>query len=135
MPLYNADLEQQDFPEVVKELQEKIIASEGIIFATPEYNRSVPGVLKNAIDWISRPYGSNICAGKKALVLGATTGNTGTAVAQSHLKQILLALDMYVLGQPEFYLSFAQEKFDEQGNLTDEKTKEKIIKALEVLSQ
>lgn len=131
-PLYNQDLE-TNFPSVAQELKDKIATSDGVIFATPEYNRSVSGVLKNAIDWISRPYGKNSFAGKKALVLGASMGQIGTAVAQSHLKQILLYLDMQVIGQPEFYLSTAQDKFDASGNLTDENTKKHIVKALEAL--
>ena len=131
-PLFSQDLE-VNFPKVVQELKDKIVASDGVIFATPEYNRSVPGVLKNAIDWVSRPYGNNAFAGKPALILGASIGPIGTAVAQSHLKQILLYLDMKVIGQPEFYLGTAQDKFDESGALTDENTKEHIVKALNKL--
>jgi len=116
-------------------IKNKIAGSDGVIFATPEYNRSTSGVLKNAIDWVSRPYGKNSFAGKKALVLGASMGPIGTAVAQSHLKQILLYLDMQVIGQPEFYLGTVQDKFDGAGNLTDENTKKHIVKALEALNK
>lgn len=132
-PFYNEDVEKSNFPEIVTEIKNKISNADGIIFATPEYNRSISGVLKNVIDWISRPYGSKTCHGKKAIVLGASNGMLGTSVAQSHLKQILLVLGMDVMGQPEFYLSFAQEKFDTDGNLIDEKTKEKILKIIEIL--
>jgi chromate reductase len=131
-PLFSQDLE-TEFPAVVQNLKDKIIASDGVIFATPEYNRTVPGVLKNVIDWLSRPYGMNALAGKSALVMGASIGPIGTAVAQSHLKQILLYLDMKVIGQPEFYMGTAQNKFDGEGVLTDETTKEHIVKALNKL--
>ena len=133
LPLYNTDLE-ADFPSVAQELKDKIASSDGVIFATPEYNRSISGVLKNAIDWVSRPYGKNSFAHKKALVMGASVGQVGTAIAQSHLKHTLLHLDMHVIGQPEFYLGAAQEKFDASGNLTDENTKKHIITALEALN-
>lgn len=138
IPLYNQDLEKDfpaNFPKAVQDLKDKIMASDGVIFATPEYNRSVPGVLKNVIDWASRPYGKNAFAGKPVLVLGVTVGQIGTAVAQYHLKQILLCLDMHVIGQPEFYLGGATSKFDAEGNLTDQSTKNHIVEALEVLER
>lgn len=131
-PLFNQDLE-TNFPSVVQEVKDKIKNSDGVIFASPEYNRSMTGVLKNAIDWISRPYGANSFAGKTALVLGASPGMIGTAVAQSHLKHTLLYLDMKVIGQPEFCLGLAQDKFNEEGKLVDEKTREFLAKALKVL--
>lgn len=129
IPLYNQDLE-ANYPIVVQKIKDKIKNADGIIFATPEYNRSVPGVLKNVIDWVSRPYGTNAFAGKLVLLLGASPGAIGTAVAQSHLKEILLYLDMKVIGQPEFYLGGASQKFNEQGVLTDEVTKEHLRKIL-----
>jgi chromate reductase len=132
LPLFNEDLE-TEFPKVVQDFKDKIVASDGVIFATPEYNRSIPGVLKNAIDWASRPYGKNAFAKKSVLILGASGGPIGTAVAQSHLKQIMLYLDSRVIGQPEFYLGKAQEKFDKDGALIDEQTKDHLKQALEVL--
>jgi len=134
LPLYNEDLE-AEFPKSAAALKDAIRAADGIMIATPEYNRSIPGVLKNAIDWTSRPYGDNAWATKPVLVLGASPGAVGTAVAQSHLKQILLYLDTRVLGQPEFYLGGARDKFDAHGVLTDEKTKEHIRKALDTLTR
>ena len=131
-PLYNFDME-ANMPKAVLDLKEKIKNADGVIFATPEYNRSTSGVLKNAIDWISRPYGTNSFDGKTALVLGASTGAIGTAVAQSHLKEIILYLGMKVIGQPEFYLGLAKEKFSEEGVLIDEKTKSFLVKTLTVL--
>lgn len=130
LPLFNQDQE-KDMPEVAKKFKEKIRSMDGILFVTPEYNRSIPGVLKNVIDWASRPYGDSAWAGKPAAIMGATGGNVGTALAQSHLRQVLLYLDMIVIGQPEFYLTDAMHKFDPSGNLTDEETKKHIGTLLE----
>ncbi len=133
IPLYNQDAE-ETFPPAVRALKAKIAAADGLIIATPEYNRSMPGVLKNAIDWLSRPYGENSFAKKTVLVAGVSGGKIGTAVAQSHLRQVLVHLDADVIGQPELYLGPAQTLFDEAGNLTDEATKELAQKALSVLA-
>ena len=133
LPLYNQD-DEATFPAVAQELKDKIEAADGVIIATPEYNRSIPGVLKNAIDWASRPYGKNSFAGKPVLVAGVSVGKIGTAVAQSHLKQIMVYLDTRVVGQPELYLGPATELFDEEGNLTNDSTKELLVKALGVLA-
>ncbi|MDD2657361.1 MAG: NAD(P)H-dependent oxidoreductase [Candidatus Pacebacteria bacterium] len=133
LPLYNQDSE-GTFPAVAQALKDKVEAADGIIIATPEYNRSVPGVLKNAIDWASRPWGKNSFAGKPVLIMGVSVGKLGTAVAQSHLKQIMVYLDASVIGQPELYFGPAHELFDEAGNLTDVSTKELLTKALGVLA-
>ena len=125
LPLFNQDLE-TNFPAIATELKNKIKAADGVIICTPEYNRSIPGVLKNAIDWCSRPYGDNAFDGKPVLTLGASIGQIGTALAQYHLKQILLYLNCRLLGQPEFYVSDAAKKFDTTGTIIDDKTKEKI---------
>lgn len=130
LPLYNQDLE-DDFPKSADKLKKAIEQADGIIFFTPEFNRTIPAPLKNAVDWFSRPYGKNSIAGKPVLVLGATVGNIGTALSQYNLKQALLYLDARVLGQPEFYLSAAQEKFSADGELTDEATKERLKKAID----
>ncbi len=132
LPHFNQDLESA-FPAEAQALKDKILAADGVIFSTPEYNRSIPGVLKNAIDWASRPYGKNSFAGKPILVLGASVAPTSTALAQYHLKQIMLYLDGNVIGQPEFYMGPAKGKFDETGKLIDEGTREHLKKALEVL--
>lgn len=129
LPLYNQD-QDAGMPQAALDLKAKAKAADAIVFVTPEYNRSIPGVLKNAIDWASRPYGDNAWAGKPVFVMGATGGHVGTAVAQYALKQSLLYLDMRVMGQPEFFLGSAQEKFDGEGNLTDESTKQHIDKAI-----
>lgn len=131
-PLFNSDLE-SDFPAYVTEVKEKIIACDGVIFATPEYNRSVSGVLKNAIDWCSRPYGANSFADKNVFVFGASVGLTGSCAAQLHLKQILSYLDMKIVGQPELYISSVAQLFNEEGVLMDETTKEKLKGGVEEL--
>lgn len=126
---FNQDLE-NDPPEVIIELKKKIRESDGIIFATPEYNYSVPGVLKNAIDWASRPYGDNAFDGKPAAIIGASISMTGTARAQYHLRQMMVFLNMFPLNRPEVMIPMAQDKFNEEGNITDEHTKEKLNECL-----
>jgi chromate reductase len=103
------------------------------LFATPEYNFSIPGVLKNAIDWASRPYGDSAWTGKPVAVMGASVGAIGTARAQYHLRQTFVFLNMPALNQPEVMIGNAGERFDKDSNLTDEKTKEFIRKQLEAL--
>ena len=125
VPPYNQDLEDHP-PSTVAELKSKIRSSDAILFATPEYNYSVSGVLKNAIDWASRPYGESAWDGKPAAILGASTGSLGTARAQYHLRQILVTLNMYALNRPEVMIANASNKFDDQGNLPDDKTRERI---------
>jgi chromate reductase len=133
LPLYNQD-DEGAFPVLAQALKDKVEAVDGIIIATPEYNRSIPGVLKNAIDWASRPYGKNSFAGKPVLMMGVSVGKLGTAVAQSHLKQVMVYLDANVIGQPELYLGPGSELFDAEGNLTQSSTKELLAKALGVLA-
>ncbi len=132
LPLYNQDAE-TEFPKRAQELKDAIESSDGVIIATPEFNRSISGVLKNAIDWSSRPWNKNSFIGKTVLLLGASVGQYGTSMAQQHLKTILLFLDVHVIGQPEFYLSNAGKKFDENGELTDEETIKFLKQALETL--
>jgi NAD(P)H-dependent FMN reductase len=135
LPLFNQDNEQEtNFPPEAQALKDKVLAADGIIIATPEYNRSMPGVLKNAIDWISRPWGKNSFVGKPVLTAGVSSGKIGTAVAQSHLRQVMLYLQTDVLGQPELYLGPGGELFDGEGNLTNESTKELLTKALGALA-
>ncbi len=130
LPLYNADHEGADYPAAASALKEKILAADGVIIATPEYNRGVPGVLKNAIDWASRPYGKSAWPAKHVWVVGASSGNIGAAVAQNDLKRTMLYLSCRVLGQPEVYLN-GKEKFGEEGVLADETTREFLRKGLE----
>ncbi|MGB9915301.1 MAG: NADPH-dependent FMN reductase [Candidatus Bathyarchaeales archaeon] len=132
IPPFNQDLEKNP-PEIVKKFKATIKAADALLIATPEYNYSVPGVLKNAIDWASRPYGDNAFAGKPVAIMSASVGSLGGARAQYHLRQILLALDMYPLNRPEVMLPFADESVDAEGNLTNEKTKRLIRELLEAL--
>lgn len=125
IPLFNQDLE-NDLPSSVKEFKEKIRSSDGILVATPEYNYSIPGVLKNAIDWASRPYGDNSFYGKPLGIIGASIGMFGTARAQYHLRQVFVYLNSYVLNQPEFMLPYAEDKFDSEGRLIHEETRKRL---------
>ncbi len=132
IPPFNQDLE-QSMPAKVKEFKAKIRAADAILFVTPEHNYSIPGILKNAIDWASRPYGDNAFDGKPAAIMSASIGMLGGARAQYHLRQILVFLNMYPLNRPEIFVPFANQKVDAQGNLNDEKTIEFIKGQLEAL--
>ena len=116
LPLYNQD-DDANPAATVKRLKSEISASQGLLFVTPEYNRSMPGVLKNALDNASRPYGQNAWAGKPAGVLGASVGPIGTALAQQHLRNVLAYLDVPTLGQPEVFIQAKEGLFDEAGNI------------------
>lgn len=118
IPPYNEDVRQQGFPPVIEDLRRRIKAADGLLFVTPEYNYSVPGVLKNAIDWASRPPDQPF-AGKPAAMMGASMSVFGTARAQYHLRQTCVYLDMVPLNKPEVMIPQAQNKFDAQGNLND----------------
>lgn len=116
LPLYNQDDDAHQ-ADSVKRLKAEILAAQGLLFVTPEYNRSMPGVLKNAIDHASRPYGQSAWAGKPAGVLGASVGAIGTALAQQHLRNVLAYLDVPTLGQPEAFIQAKEGLFDENGNI------------------
>ena len=126
---FNQDLD-QDPPGKVIEFKQKIREADAILFSSPEYNYSIPGVLKNAIDWASRPYGDSAWDGKPAAIMGVSPGNIGTARMQYHLRQVMVFLNMFPLNRPEVMIGKAAEKFDENGNLTDEQTREFIGKML-----
>jgi len=132
IPPFNQDLEAR-MPDKVKHFKAKIRAADAVLIATPEYNYSIPGVLKNAIDWASRPYGDNPFEGKPVAVMSASPGMLGGARAQYHLRQVFVFLDMLPLNRPEVIVPFAAEKIDEKGRVTDEKTREKIRELLENL--
>jgi chromate reductase len=129
IPTYNMDLENR-MPEKVKEFKAKIRASDALLIATPEHNHSIPGVLKNAMDWASRPYGDNSFAGKPVAIMSASPGMLGGANAQFHLRQTFVFLDMYPINRPGVFVTFAAEKIDDKGRVTDEKTREKIKELL-----
>ena len=132
IPLFNQDHENQP-AQRVKEFKAKIRAADAILVATPEANYTLPGVLTNAMNWASRPYGDNSFDGKPVAVMGASMGMLGTARAQYHLRQSFVFLNMYPVNQPEVLVPFAQEKVDKNGNVTDPKTREKIGQLLESL--
>ena len=132
IPPFNQDLENR-MPEKVKEFKAKIKAANAILIATPEHNYSIPGVLKNAIDWASRPPGDNSFEGKPVAIMSASLGTLGGARAQYHLRQVLVSLNMHAINRPEVIVASADEKTDEKGNLADEKTRKKIRQLLENL--
>jgi len=115
LPLYNQDDDEKQAAEVIR-LKKEIKDSHGLLFVTPEYNRSIPGVLKNALDNASRPYGQNAWAGKPAGILGASIGAIGTAIAQQHLRNVLTFLDVPTLAQPEAFIHAKEGLFDQDGN-------------------
>jgi chromate reductase len=132
IPPFNQDLESA-MPERVKEFKSKIKSADAILIVTPEHNYSIPGVLKNAIDWASRPYGDNSFEGKPVAIMSASTGMLGGARAQYHLRQVFVFLDMHPVNKPEVLVTFANQKFDPDGRLTDEKTKELTKKLIDTL--
>ena len=132
IPGFNQDDEQAP-PAKVTELKQRIREADAILFVTPEYNYSIPGVLKNVIDWASRPYGDSAWDGKPAAIMGASVGAIATARAQYHLRQMMVFLNMYPLNQPEVMIGNCSDKFDEKGELTDESTKDHIRQQIKSL--
>jgi chromate reductase len=132
IPLYNEDVEKQGLPTSVVTFRQAIAAADALVIATPEYNYSVPGVLKNAIDWASRPPEQPF-DGKPMAILGASPGFAGTARAQYHLRQMFIYLNAQILNRPEVFLAAAHTKFDAQGNLTDETTRKHLSGMVDAL--
>jgi chromate reductase len=132
IPGFNQD-DEQNPPGKVVELKQRVREADAILFVTPEYNYSIPGVLKNAIDWASRPYGASAWNGKPAAIMGASVGAIGTARAQYHLRQMMVFLNMFPVNQPEVMIGNAAERFDAHGNLTHDPTKEFIRQLLQNL--
>jgi chromate reductase len=132
IPPFNQD-EEGPPPERVGQLKQRIRAADAILIVTPEYNYSIPGVLKNAIDWASRPYGDSAWEGKPVAVMGASIGAQGTSRAQYHLRQVFVFLNMYPLNRPEVMIANAAQRFDEKGNLKDEETRSHIQNLLAAL--
>lgn len=122
LPVYSQDFD-SDMPESAKRMKREIEAADGVILLTPEHNRSITTLTKNAIDWASRPYGKSSWKGKPVAIGGASRGNIGTAAAQQHLRAILAHLDAAVMGQPELFFTMKQGLVDEAGNVTDESTR------------
>jgi chromate reductase len=130
VPLYNGDLDIDGGPPAVQELKRQIDEADGVLIATPEYNFGIPGVLKNAIDWVSRPGFQSVLRHKPVAIIGASPGAVGTARAQGQLKQVLLATLSEVFPYPEVLVGRAQERFRD-GHLEDEQTREVLRKMLE----
>lgn len=132
IPGFNQDHEREP-PAIVAEFKKKIREADAILFSTPEYNYSIPGVLKNAIDWASRPYGDSAWDGKPAAIMGASGGNIATARAQYDLRKSMVFLNMFPINKPEVMIGGAGDKFDAEGNLTDATTRDFIRQQLEAL--
>ena len=124
IPLYNGDVEAAGVPSAVTDLRTSIRQADALLIATPEYNHGVPGVLKNTIDWLSRPPRESVLNGKVAAIMGASPGMTGTARSQSQLRQAFVFTNTYALLQPEVLVGRAHEKFDAEGRLTDQSTRD-----------
>lgn len=123
LPLYNRDLD-DEYPPAAIDLKGRIRSCDGLLISTPEYNRSIPAALKNALEWGSRPSGDNAFQGKPVGVIGASVGEPGTAMAQQHLRNVLAYLDAPALGQPEAFIHYTDERFAEDGTILDDSTRE-----------
>jgi chromate reductase len=132
IPIFNQD-DETEIPPALQKFKRRILAADALLFATPEYNASVSGVLKNAIDWASRPAANNVWAGKPAAIMGASSGAWGTVRAQSHLHQILVHLDVLCLNQPEVMIADAGHRFDYMGKLIHDPSREYVQTLLEAL--
>lgn len=134
-PLFNQDLEEHSYPPSATRLKEQMRAADGILFFTPEFNRSIPSPLKNALDWSSRPSGTHPFGSKPVGVLGVSSGPRGTIVAQYDVKRMMNYFGAHVMGNPEFYVDNSDRKFDESGTLTHEKTKEYLLRYIHAFVQ
>lgn len=123
IPIYNQDLEAPTMPSSVLELKRQVEAADALLISTPEYNYSIPGMLKNVIDWLTRPSGQSSLNEKPVAIMGGTPGNYGATMAQNHLRQILNALNMHTVNRPGILVPQIHLKFNEQGQLTDETLK------------
>jgi len=133
IPLFNEDVLDEGVPEAVKLFKERVADADALLIATPEYNWSVPGPLKNAIDWVSRPITTSPLQGKPAAIMGASTGPFGTVRVQLHWRQVFACTNTYVLPQPQVVVNMAEQKFDGEGKLIDEATRQQVRKLLEAL--
>jgi chromate reductase, NAD(P)H dehydrogenase (quinone) len=133
IPLFNEDVEAEGDPDPVRDLKAAIRDADALLIVTPEYNYSIPGVLKNAIDWASRPGGNSVLKGKPIAIMGASSGHFGTARAQLALRQVFVTTDSFTLPKPEVMVFRAASRFDASGNLTDEETRELVRNLVEAL--
>ena len=130
IPIFSEDVEVKGDPESVQDFKKAIGEADGLLIATPEYNYGIPGVLKNAIDWVSRPPRKSTIYGKPAAIMGASQGSGGTIRSQLALRQTFLFVEVYAMLTPEILIGNCRDKFDDKGNLTDERTREFVIKFL-----
>lgn len=130
LPLYTQEFDNA-YPPNCRRLKKDIEGADAVLFVTPEYNRSIPGVLKNAIDIASRPWGTNSFAGKPGAVLGASPGSPGTSMAQQHLRNVLAYLDVPTLGQPEVFIQFKEDMIDSEGKIANASTEKFLQKFVE----
>lgn len=126
LPYFNEDLEQGGYPTVVRQFREQLERADALLICTPEYSYSVPGVLKNALDWASRPAGRSALRGTPLAILGASIGRSGTMRAQLQLRQMAVPIGLLPLPEPEVYITFAGDKFNELGELTDQTSRELV---------
>ncbi len=133
VPMYNQDLEDA-LPEPVVRMKQAVEAADGLLLVTPEYNRSIPPVLKNALDWCSRPSGKGVLSGKPVAIAGTSPGKVGTAAVQSHLRSVLAMLGMVVMGQPEVYIVWDSGYCDAENRVTDEKNRAFLLHFLETFN-
>ena len=127
LPLYNQDFEEA-LPASVVAFKAQVAAADAVLFVTPEYNRSIPGVLKNALDIGSRPYGTSVWDGKPAAVIGTSTGAIGTALAQHHLRQVLASVNMPTMVQPEAYVRYHDDLLNTEGDIVEARTQQHLQK-------
>jgi Predicted flavoprotein len=133
LPFYRPEYDAA-YPEIGIRLKRVIEGADALLFVTPEYNRSIPAVLKNSLEWLSRPKGTSALSGKPAMMAGATPGAVGTAVAQAHLRSVLTHLDVRLLGQPELYIQITKKQFDAGGRATREGTQDFLATAMRAFS-
>jgi chromate reductase len=135
IPMYNADVDANGTPDAVQDFKNRIAAADALLIATPEYNYSIPGVLKNALDWASRPAGRAPLNGKPVAIMGVAGGRFGTVRAQLNLRQVAFATGMLALSRPEVMIAQAADKFDAQGRLRDEPSRQQIAELLAALAE
>lgn len=134
LPFYRPEFD-ADFPETGTRLKSTIAEADGVLMVTPEYNRSIPAVLRNALDWLSRPRGENSLAGKPVMLAGATPGAIGTAVAQAELRSVLGFFNARLMGQPELYIRISKDQFDEDGRAATPGTQDFLASAMQAFAE